>query len=154
MRTFLASILLISAVPAFAADECQVDAGPNDVVKKKGDVIIEAGQTVEDAISLDGMVVIKSGAKVKSAVSFHGSVVVEDGATVKETALAVGGIVTVSKNAKVKSVVEVSERGIRVRGDDGDDIDVNLKIAGKSLGQRIADEALVKMKNCKITASR
>jgi NDP-sugar pyrophosphorylase family protein len=150
MRTFLAALLLISAAPALADEECRIDAGPNDVVKKTGDVIIEAGQNVEDAIALDGKVIIKNGAKVKSAVSFHGSVIVEDGAKVTKTALAVGGIVTVAKGATVKNTLELSERGLKLRGDDGDDIDVNINIGGKSLGQRIADEALAKMKNCKI----
>lgn len=78
--------------------------------------------------------------------------IVEDGAKVSKTALAIGGIVTVAKGASVKNTVELSERGLKLRGDDGEDVDVNINIGGKSLGQRIADEALAKMKNCKIAA--
>lgn len=154
MRSFLLAALVVTALPAFAEEECRVEAGPNDVVKKTGDVVIEAGQVVEDAIALDGTVTIKSGAKVKSAVSFHGNVIIEDGASVKKSALAIGGTVKVAKGGKVNNSIEISDKGLKVRGDDGDDVDLNLIVGGKSLGQRIADEALAKMKNCKITAAK
>ena len=36
-------------------------------------------------------------------------------------------------------MVEISDKGLRVRGDDGNDVDLNIVISGKSLGQRIAD---------------
>lgn len=153
MRSFLA-LLVFSSLPGFAANECVVDAGPHDVVKKTGDVIIEAGQIVEDAIALDGMVIVKNGAKVKNAISFHGSVLIDIGGEVTQTALAIGGKVKVIKGGSAKSVVEISEKGLRVRGDDGDDLDLNIVIGGKSLGQRIADEALAKMKNCQIVATK
>ncbi|MDP1826987.1 MAG: hypothetical protein Q8L48_27180 [Archangium sp.] len=149
MRT-LAALLILSSLPVLAEEECRVEAGPNDVVKKTGNVVIEAGQTAEDAVALDGTVTVKKGATVKNAVSFHGGVVVEDGAKVTKTALAIGGTVKVAKSATVNSTVEVSDKGLRVRGEDGKDVDVNIVIGGKSLGQRIADEAMAKMKNCRI----
>lgn len=154
MRSFLLAVIVLTAVPALAEEECKVEAGPNDVVKKSGDIVIQPGQVVEDAITLDGTVIIKGGAKVKSAVSFHGNVIVEDGAKVEKSALAVGGAVTVVKGAKVNNAIEISDKGLKVRGDDGDDVDLNIVIGGKSLGQRIADEALAKMKNCKIVATK
>lgn len=150
----LALLLILVAVPAFAADECKIEAGPNDVVKKTGDVVIEAGQQVEDVIALEGLVTIKRGAKVKSAISLHGSVVIEDGATVSKSAVSIGGTVKRGKGATVNSTVEISDAGLRVRGDDGDDLDLNIVIGGKSLGQRVADEALVKLKNCRIVAKK
>lgn len=150
MRQALATLLLLTALPAFANDDCKIEAGPNDVVKKTGDLIIEAGQQVEDAIALDGTLTIKSGATVKSAISFHGSVIIEAGAKVSKTALAIGGTVKAARSAVVNSTVELSGKGLKVRGEDGDDIDLNIVIGGKSLGQRIADEALVKLKNCRV----
>lgn len=147
-------LILATSVPALAEDDCKVEAGPNDVVKKSGDLTIEPGQVVEDAIALDGTVTIKPGAKVKSAISFHGSVVVEAGAAVTKTALAIGGTVKAAKTSAVNNIVEISDKGLRVRGDSGDDLDLNLVINGKSLGQRIADEALVKLKNCKVVAKK
>ncbi|MFZ5441559.1 MAG: hypothetical protein ACOZQL_16245 [Myxococcota bacterium] len=150
MRLFLALAVVTFAVPAFAAEECTIEAGPNDVVKKSGDVVIEAGQVVEDAIAVDGAVIIKKGARVKSAVSLHGSVTIEGGARVEKTALAIGGRVTVAPDARVEGVVEINDRGLRVRGSDGDDVDLSLSWGGKSLGQRIADEALTKVRNCKV----
>lgn len=154
MRSILALALVLSSYPVLAADECHVEAGPNDVVKKTGDVVITEGQVVEDAIALDGKVIVKKGATVKNAVSFHGDVQIEDGATVTKSALTIGGSVKVAKGATVKSTIEISDRGLRLRGEDGKDVDVNLSFNGKSLGQTIADEALAKMKNCRITAKK
>jgi NDP-sugar pyrophosphorylase family protein len=154
MRSFLAAALLLASVPAFAEDTCTIDAGPKDVVKKKGDIVIEAGQSVEDVITLDGNVTLKAGSTVKSAVSLHGNVIIEIGAKVEKSALAIGGRVQVEKGAKVKNVIEISDKGLKVRGDDGDDVDVNINIGGKSLGQMIADEALAKTKNCKVAISK
>ena len=153
MRSLLAALVLFAA-PVLADDTCKVEAGPNDVVKKTGDVVIEPGQVVEDAVTLDGKVTIKKGATVKNAISFHGDVVVEDGATVTKTALTLGGNVQLAKGASVKSTVEISDKGLKLRGEDGKDVDVNITIGGKSLGQRIADEALAKMKNCHIVAKK
>ena len=115
----IALLLTVLSIPAFAADDCKIEAGPNDVVKKIGDVTIEAGQEVEDAIAVEGLVTIKRGAKVKSAISLHGSVVIEDGATVTKSAVSLGGTVKLGKGATVKNTVEISDAGLRVRGDDG-----------------------------------
>lgn len=150
----LALLMTLLAIPAFAADDCKIEAGPHDVVKKTGDVVIEAGQQVEDAIAVEGLVTIKRGAKVKSAISLHGNVVIEDGATVTKSAVSIGGTVKLGKGATVNNTVEISDAGLRVRGDDGNDIDLNIVIAGKSLGQRVADEALSKLKNCRIVAKK
>ena len=154
MRAALFAILVLSAVPALAKDDCVIDSGPNDIVKKSGDIVIEAGQVVEDVITLNGTVTIKSGATVKSAISMHGNVIIEDGGTVKKSALSVGGTVKRSKGSSVNGTIEISDKGLKVRGEDGDDVDLNIVIGGKSLGQRIADEALAKLKNCRITAAK
>lgn len=149
MRSLTALALLLAA-PALAQDTCTVEAGPNDVVKKTGDVVITAGQQVEDAIALDGNVFVEKGASVKSAVSFHGDVLVEEGASVSKTALSMGGKVRVTKGATVKSSLEVSKRGVRLRGEDGADVKLDFTINGKSLAQLIADEAMSKMKGCRL----
>ena len=154
MRTFLTAMLLLSSVPAYAEDECKISEGPNDIVKKTGDIVVQAGQYVEDAIALDGTITIKKGAMVKSAIAFHGNVVVEDGAKVSMSALSIGGTVKAANGSRVKNQIEISEKGLRIRGTDGEDLDLNLVIGGKSMGQRIADEALAKMKNCKISSKK
>src|SRR5438445_674046 len=114
MRSLLVSMLVLAAAPALAADECRIDSGPGDVVKKTADIVIEAGQVAEDVITLDGNVTIKSGANVKSAVSFHGNVIVEDGAKGQKSALAVGGTVKVARGASVNSPSEVRDDGEKV----------------------------------------
>lgn len=154
MRTFLLTAVLISSSAALAKDECHITVGKHDVVKRTGDVVIEAGQVIEDAIALSGRVIIKSGAKVKSAISLSGAVVVEDGAVVTDTVLAMGGTVTVGKGAFVKNVLELDkEHGLRLRSDDGDDFTFNISIGGKSLAQRIVEEATVKVKDCVVTTN-
>ena len=152
MRPFLLAVLLASTA-ALAEDDCKVEVGPNDVVKQHGDVVIEAGQIAEDVVALEGSVLIKAGAKVKSAVSFGGTVTVERDAVVK-TALSMGGSVKVASDAQVGSVVEIGGKGLKVRGNDGKDLDLNLTWDGKSLGQRIADEALAKVKHCKVARAQ
>lgn len=155
MRTFLLAVTLLGSTAALAKDECHITVGKRDVVKRTGDVIIEGGQVVEDAIALDGTVVVKAGAKVKSAVSLKGSVVVEDGAVVTDTVLSIGGTVTVGKTAFVKSVLELdAEHGIRLRGKDGEDFSFNLRIDGKTLGERIVEESTAKVKDCLVTKEK
>jgi hypothetical protein len=150
VRSLLALALLIGSTPALAEDTCTVEAGPNDVVKKTGDIVVTAGQLVEDAIALDGNVFIEKGATVKNAVAFHGDVQVEEGATVTATALSMGGKVRVAKGATVKGSMEISKRGVRLRGEDGGEVKLDFAINGKSLAQTIADEATSKMKGCRL----
>lgn len=154
MRSLIAAVVVLASSSVLADDKCEIQVGPNDVFKKSGDLTIEAGQTVEDAFALDGKVIVKKGAKVKSAISFHGDVVVEDGAKVTKTALAIGGAVKAAKGADVNSSIELSDKGVRIRGEDGGDVDVNLSVNGKSLGERIAEEALAKTKNCRVVAKK
>lgn len=154
MRNVLIALVLAVSTSALAEDSCKVEVGPKDVVKKTGDVVIEPGQDVEGAFALDGKVVIKKGAKVSKAVAFHGDVVVEDAAKVTDAALSIGGTVKTGKGAVVKSIVQISDSGVRVKGEDGEDVDVNLSIGGKSLAQKIADEALGKLKDCRVVAKK
>lgn len=151
MRLTLFAAMLTLSSAAFAEDGCTITAGPHDVVSKRGDVVIEAGQVVEDAIAVDGKVTIKKGATVKSAVSMNGAVVVEDGATVTDAVVAIGGVAVVGKKASVQNVIELSaEHGLRLRGSEGDGFSFNFTIDGKSLGQRIVEEATSKVKGCKV----
>jgi hypothetical protein len=151
MRTMLSVVVLCVALPALAEDTCEVKAGPHDVVKQKGDLVIEAGQVVEDAIAVDGRVTVKTGAQVKSAVSLHGDVVVEAGATVTKTAFALGGQVREAKGSHVADVLDISDAGVRLRGESGTSFSLNLVIDGKSLGQRLVEEAVAKTKKCQVT---
>lgn len=154
MRTALLAVTLLASTAALAEDTCTIEAGPRDVVQKSGDVTIEPGRDVEAVYALDGNVVLKKGAKVKSVLAFHGDVTVEDGAQVTDDVIAISGEVKVAKGASVKSSIEVSQRGLRVQGDDHDDVAVNLSVGGKSLAERIAEETVKKVKDCRIVAKK
>lgn len=154
MRFFSLLMTSLLSTAALADDWCTVEAGPRDVVKRTGDITIEEGQVVDDAVALDGRVTVKRGAVVKNAVSFRGDVVIERGARVKKSAVAIAGRVKVAAGARVNNSVEISEKGLKVRGDEGEDLDLNLTIGGKSLGQRIADEAIEKFKSCRIVSTK
>lgn len=155
MRTALLAVsLVLASTQAFAEDQCTIEAGPRDVVQKSGDVTIAPGQDVESVYALDGSVRVQKGAKVKSIIAFHGDVTVEDGAQVTDDLIAFDGVVKVAKGATVKSTIEVGKRGLRVQGDDHDDVAVNVSIGGKSLAQRIAEEAVKKVKGCRIVVKK
>jgi hypothetical protein len=151
MRPSLAVVAVLFASASYAEEQCKVEAGPLDIVKRHGDVVVEPGQQVEDAIALDGQVIVKKGASVKSAVSLNGDVVVEAGAQVRKAALALGGVVKAAKGSEVHSRIDISDAGLRLRGEEGDEVSLNFSFGGKSLGQRIVDEATQKVKGCKIT---
>lgn len=154
MRSTLLAVTLLASTVAFAEDTCTIEAGPRDVVQRSGDVTIAAGRDVETVYALDGGVRLEKGAKVKSIIAFHGDVTVAEGAEVTDDVIALDGVVTVAKGAAVKSTVEVSKRGLRVQGGDHDDVALDVSVGGKSLAQRVAEEAVKKVKDCRIVAKQ
>jgi len=146
-RALLACLASLAvAMPAAARDRdgCHVTAGPDDVVAKSGDVVIEAGRKVESAMALLGSVTIKRGAVVKTAIAVHGDVVVEKGATVEET------VVTIEGKARVEGTVKgsrISAHGeeVEVVGENGDRVSFSASLARKVLA-----EVLVKLDGCAV----
>lgn len=151
LRTIcVATALAAGAAFAEEPDDCDITPGPQDVVKKKGDIVIEAGRRVEDVVAVQGTVTVKPGARVKTAVALRGDVVVEAGAEVRETAIAMRGTVKVAKGAKVKGIIELGAKGLRLIGEDGDVIELNAEVNGQSVGQAILTAALAKVRTCKV----
>jgi hypothetical protein len=157
MRTLILSAALFLAGSAFAEDsvniDCTVNADKDDLVVKGKDLIVEGGRVYKDAIAVDGNVILKKGARVKSAVALHGSVTVEAGAQVLDSVVAVGGGVKVEKGGRVKGSRVWIDNGIHVVGEDGKDLDINLTVDGKSLGETIIASALKDIRACKIVAT-
>lgn len=143
-------VLVAGSASAEAPDDCHITPGPNDVVKKRGDVVIEAGRQVEDVIAVQGTVTVKQGARVKTAVALRGDVVIEAGAEVQDNAIALRGTVKVAKGARVKSIIELGPKGVRLVGEDGDVVELNAELNGQSVGQAILTAALAKVKTCKV----
>jgi hypothetical protein len=157
MRAIFACCALFS-LAAFAGDSkhggddsCHVTAGPNDVVKRKGDVVIDAGRTIENVIALRGSVTLKKGAKVKSVIAGKGDVVLEAGAEVTETVVAIGGTVKAAKGALVGgSQLSLAEDGLSVKGETGKSVQGDLKIDGKSMSSLLLASVAQKLEGCEV----
>jgi hypothetical protein len=142
-------VVLLAAGSARAKDGCTVSVGPADVVKKAGEVVIEAGQVVDNAIALDGAVRVRRGAVVKTAVAVKGDVVVEDGGQVTETALALGGAVKVRPGGRVQgSTVQLKEGGLRLHGKEGHQLSGDLSVDGESLSTKLLVALVGSLRDC------
>lgn len=151
----LLALAVLCGAPALAKDgkECHLTVGPNDVVKRSGDVVVEAGQVVENAVALDGTVRLRRGAVVKTALAVKGDVVVEDGAEVTETALSLGGAVKVKKGGTVKgSTIQLKEGGLRIKGDSGSKVSGDLVVDGESLSTKLLAGILGSIEGCTLEA--
>src|SRR5690242_9367053 len=80
---------------------CNVDAGPNDLVARGKDLVVEKGKAIDTAVALEGNVVVKAGAEVRQVMALGGSIVLERGAVVRESAIAVGGDVRAGDGARI-----------------------------------------------------
>lgn len=129
---------------------CDLQADPDDVVRERGTVVIDAGRVVKDVIALRGDVVIRRGAKVRSAVALHGSVIVEDGATVADSLLSLGGDLRVAPAARVGGSRISLGRSLRIVGADGGELKLDLEINGESLGRIIVAKVLEETRACRI----
>jgi NDP-sugar pyrophosphorylase family protein len=145
--TLLSLLSLATATAAPAAtdrDGCHVSAGPNDVVAKTGDVVIEPGRKVDSAVALKGSVTVKKGAVVKNAIAIRGDVVVEKGGTVEES------VVTIEGQARIDGKVNgsrVSAHGdqVEIVSEDGDRVSF-----GAALAKKILAEVLKKLDGCAV----
>ncbi len=158
MRRLVPLLALLALCPTLAhawgkKDDCVIQAEEGDVVARGKDVVVEAGQHVNDAVAIDGNVIIRKGAHAKSAVAINGSVTIESGAKVTGSAISFGGKVTVAPDAKVEGSRLVLGEGIKVRGENGNDFSLNLSIGGEQLGDLIAGKVAAMARNCRIGAS-
>ena len=158
MTPFALALLLLSAAPDAGKpnlDRCTFTANKGDRILKGADVVVKAGETIEDAIAIDGNVVVKSGGSVKSAIALHGSVIVEDGATVRESVVAIAGKTLVSKTAKVaESQVELDDKALWIMPTDGDKVEISASVAGENLSKLFLKPILEKVHDCDITAAK
>lgn len=158
----LLAVALVTSLPALAKDkeqprragggkECHLTVGPDDVLKRTGDVVVEAGQVVENALALSGSVRVKKGAVVKTALAVKGDVVVEDGGEVTETALSLGGVVKVARGGAVRgSTLQLQEGGLKLRGDSGQKLSGDLVVDGESLSAKLLAGILGSLEGCTV----
>jgi NDP-sugar pyrophosphorylase family protein len=156
MTVYALALLLSASTPDAGGvnlDQCKITANKGDRVRKGGDVVVKAGEVVEDAVAVEGNVIVKSGATVKSAMALHGSVIVEDGATVKEGVVSVGGKTLVSKTASVgQGQLSLDASGLRLVSDDGHELEISAAFGGKSMARELLKPILAKLHDCDVAA--
>jgi hypothetical protein len=145
------AVVLSASAPALAKD-CVVSAGPHDRVERGKAVVVEAGESVENAVAIDGDVILRSGARVKSAVAVNGNLVLESGAKVTGTAASFGGKIEVADGAKISgSRLQLSD-GIHIRSENGKDVGLALSVGGQDLSNLLLTKLVEKARSCRIVA--
>jgi len=129
-------------------DRCIIEAKKYDRVAKGKDVIVEAGDHVEDAIAVEGNVYVRRGARVKQAIALHGSVIVEAGARVTGSVVAIGGRITVSPDAQVEGSQLSLDDGLRIVGETGRELQINASLDGVNLAREILKPMLEEFHDC------
>lgn len=158
-RFALALALVPFAQPAFSAEptpsskarvECTIEQGSNDFVSIGKSAVIEAGAPLQKIVVIDGSVTVKKGARVKSILVSNGSATIEEGAQVDGSVITIGGKSSIARKTDVKESVITLDDGLKVVGDKGDGLSLNLTIDGKSLGEKIVDEVVKELRGCRI----
>jgi len=148
VRPLLVSVVAVLLSAPALAEECIVTMGPHDRVGRGKTVVVEASDSVEDALALDGDVVLRRGARVKSAIAVNGNVVLEPGAKVTGTAASFGGRIRVAEGAKVAgSRLQLSD-GFQLRGENGKDLNLALSVGGKDVSNLIVAKLVQKVRSC------
>ncbi|WP_338866483.1 hypothetical protein [Myxococcus stipitatus] len=164
----LPTLALVStlALPAFAGDDaakkpgqvkvkvvCAQDSKDGSRAVQGTDLVIEAGDTVKDAVAIDGNVIVRKGANVDDAVAINGRVIVEPGARVKGDAVSMGGEVRVQKGARVEGSALALGGKLNVDKDatvKGDKFSLSFEIGGKDFVKNLIEEALDEESGCHI----
>ncbi|MEJ2284219.1 MAG: hypothetical protein P8X85_11555 [Desulfobacterales bacterium] len=85
----------------------------NDRVRIGGDVVVEKGMTVKDAVAVGGNVTV-NGVVNKSAVAVGGSVFLGPDAVVRKDVVCIGGVIEKQKGARIGGdIVEMSIPGLK-----------------------------------------
>jgi len=101
--TLVLSLVLLPATGALA----------NDRVRIGGDVVVEKGMTVKDAVAVGGNVTVNGMVK-KSAVAVGGSVFLGPDAVVRKDVVCIGGVIEKQKGARIGGdIVEMSIPGLK-----------------------------------------
>jgi hypothetical protein len=148
-RIVLTGLLLLAANAR--AEDCAITAGPRDRIAQSGDVVVEAGETVENAMALNGNVIIHKGARVKSAVAVNGNVIIEARAKVTETAATLGGKIKLAPDARIQGSKLELANGFKVTGEDGKKVvDLKLSIDGRSVTDLLLAEMVEQARTCRV----
>ena len=151
IRVLPVLLAVVVSAPAFA-EECVVSAGPKDRVSRGKTVVVEAGESLENAMALDGDVVLRRGARVKSAVAVNGNVILEADAKVTGNAATFGGEIRIAPGAKIAgNRLELSDR-VQVRSENGKDLNLAVSVAGQDVSRLLVAKLVEKARSCRIEA--
>jgi hypothetical protein len=160
MSKIVLALLAVSlcAAPALAGSshrdhpgiDCDFSVGPNDRLARTGDLVINPGETVDDAVALSGNVIVKAGAKVGgSVVAIDGSVRIEKGASVAQSAISLGGKVTLEAGARIGGSRISLGDALEVVGENGNHFQFAFSDASGSFGRKILDGVLHDIRSCR-----
>jgi hypothetical protein len=151
-RVLPALLAVVVSAPALAED-CVVSVGPKDRVSRGKTVVVEAGESLEDAMALDGDVILRRGARVKSAVAVNGNVILEADSKITGTAASFGGEIRVAPGAKIAGGRLQLSDGVQIQGESGKDMNLVLSVAGQDISRLLVAKLVEKARNCRIEAS-
>jgi predicted acyltransferase (DUF342 family) len=152
IRALPVFLAVVVSAPALAED-CVVSAGPKDRVSRGSTVVVQAGESLENAMALDGDVILRRGARVKSAVAVNGNVILEADSKVTETAASFGGEIRVASGAKIAGHRLQMGDGFRLRGENGKDTNLTLSVEGQDLSRLLVSKLVERARNCRIEAT-
>ncbi|ADO72187.1 hypothetical protein [Stigmatella aurantiaca] len=160
------ALATLVAVPAFAEDSgkkndsiprviCAVQAKDGTRAVQGTDLVLEAGETVKDAVAVEGNVIVRKGAVVEDVVAIQGKVIIEAGAVVKGNVISMGGDIRLRKNAHVQG--NAVALGGSVNADEeatigGDKVNFSLVFNGKELVRNFIENALDESSGCTIAS--
>jgi NDP-sugar pyrophosphorylase family protein len=157
LGTAIALFPLIAAAGDAEKDKwhCTISADRGDRVTENKDLVIEAGETVEDAIALNGNVIVRAGATVESAIALNGSVILEKGAKVKKDAVSIGGKVTAPSGSSIRGdavavggSLELADKS-QVKGNR---VSLALKFGDSDIAQALIDNLLHGEHKCRVVS--
>ncbi|MDC0707692.1 polymer-forming cytoskeletal protein [Stigmatella sp. ncwal1] len=159
------ALATLLAFPAFADDTgkkkpsgprviCAVQSKDGTRAVQGTDLVLEAGETLKDAVAVEGNVIVRKGAVVEDVVAIQGKVIVEAGAEVKGNVVALGGDIRLRKNAHVQG--DAVALGGSINADeeatiDGDKVNFSLAFNGKELVRSFLKNALDEESGCTIS---
>lgn len=151
-------VLCLPAAPSLAGPthwdhrgiDCDFTVGPNDRLARTGDLVINPGETIEDAVALSGNVIVKAGAHVTgNVIAVDGSVRLEKGAEVAKSAISLGGSVRVEPGARVGGSRISLGDSLDIEADDGSHFQFAFSDAKGSFGRKILDDVMHDLRACR-----
>lgn len=134
---------------------CHIELDKGDVMVERTDLVLQAGQTVKDALALQGDVVVRKGAVVQNVIAFDGDVTVEAGAEVKGDVVAMGGELRLLDGATVRGdAISIGGKLQQAPGASvkGDKLSLgSFEVNGTDLVDSLVGKVAKEMKDCRVT---